>query len=198
MTDNQTLTFANHLERDPRMDGWSIYGLGEWSHTTEQWVNFVLSFELPTEIPEELREMFGRIQACMVYGCYHYPLFTMGSEEMYRFLETALKAAVRTAGASNRVLNGTFSDHIDWAARNSVICDEQVCCWRGALALRNRASHKDKNSTLPPNFSLSDLKMAKELTEAIFEASERVRRKRKADAQDNAPALGDDAGRNPG
>lgn len=171
MSNKQTLTVANHLERDPRLDGWSVHGLGSHSHTTEQWVAFLLSFELGHKLPDDLQEMYRRAQACMVYGCYHYPLFTMGSEELLRFLESTLKAALLAFDAPRKVLKSAFSQQIDWACANGLMDNTTAERWHAVRQLRNRASHKDDNMIVGPNHALMDLKLAKDFAEDIFSAA---------------------------
>lgn len=172
MSNKKILNVANHLERDPRLDNWSIYGLGSGWHTTEQWIGLLLSFELQRNIPDELQEMYRRAQACIIYGCYDYPLFTMGSEELFRFLESALKAALLAIGSPPNVLKRVFSQQIDWARANGLMGNATADRWHAARHLRNRVSHKADNMLFGPNEALMHLKSAKELAEGIFQASE--------------------------
>ena len=69
MTDSRQLTVANHLQRDLRLDGWTVNGIGPSSHKTEDWVRLILSIRIHTTLPVALREIYERTQSCMVYGC---------------------------------------------------------------------------------------------------------------------------------
>ncbi|WP_319825825.1 hypothetical protein [Thalassovita sp.] len=162
------LSLENHLERDPRLDGWSVHGLGTISHTTEDWVTGFLSFEIGCELPAYLRDMFDRARACLVYGCYHYPLLTLGSEELFRFHESALREAVKEAGASKGVQNKPYTQLIEWAWQSGYLSDREQARWHASRSLRNSASHKVGACLVGPNDAAGTLHNTVELTETLF------------------------------
>lgn len=170
MPETQQLTVENHLQRDSRLDVLSVAGLGPYTHTTDQWVGMILSIELDTLLPSELREIYSRAQAAMVYGCYHYPLFTLGCEELYRFQESSLRAAVGETGATARVLKMKYAVLVDWAKDAGFMDARMADRWHAGRWLRNSTSHKTKNMLLGPNDALQHLSVTKELTEALFDA----------------------------
>ena len=162
------LKWENHLERDPRLDGWSAQGLGFLSQTTEDWVRGFLAFEIGYELPAYLRDMFDRARACCVYGCYHYPLLTLGSEELYRFLESALREAAKEVGASKTVQGKSFAQLIEWAGNSGYLSSGEQGRWHAGRSLRNYASHKTRASLAGPNDAMKTLQTAVELVEALF------------------------------
>jgi hypothetical protein len=111
MTDTTRLTVQNHLDRDPRLEGWNPLGIG-LTYRTDKWVELILSYSLTEMVPDYLEQMFERAQGCAVYGCYHYPLFTLAVEELFRLKESALREAVRETGASKTVLKKSYADLI--------------------------------------------------------------------------------------
>ena len=162
------LTTENHLERDARLNGWTVNGIGPNSHPTDTWVEMILDIRIDVEIPAYLQEMFERAQACMVYGCYHYPLFTLGHEEMYRFGESAFREAIKETGASKTVNRKSYADLQNWAHTKNLIDSVEAERWSLSRQLRNFVSHKNKKLLLGPNDALMQLDMTKELTEALF------------------------------
>lgn len=162
------LSLENHLERDQRLDGWSAYGLGGLSHSTEAWVTNFLSFELDTDLPSYLIEMFDRAQACIVYGCYYYPLLSLGSEELFRFQESALREAAKESGASKAIQSTSYVKLIDWAWRNGLLNECERDHWHAARTLRNSASHKVGTILVGPNDAVSTLQTTVKLTRALF------------------------------
>lgn len=168
MTNETKLTIENHLERDGRLDGWSADGLGPCSRPTEFWVKCFLSVEPKVELPLHLRNMFSRAQACMVYGCYHYPLFALGSEELFRFGESAMRAALDEYECSKTILKKSYRELQRWAHENGLIDDAAFQRWSASRDLRNSTSHKNREFLHSPNFALSSLHITVELTEALF------------------------------
>lgn len=163
-----SLNQENHMERDPRLDLWSIHGLGARTHPTEEWVNLLLSVKFEVKLPRYLYDMYERAQACIVYGCYHYPLFTLGTEELFRFSESALREAVKEAGASKSVQQKRFRPLIEWAHKNGYLTESAQSRWQASRELRNSTSHKDGPFLVGPNDALMQLSTSVELAEALF------------------------------
>lgn len=172
---NLNLTEDNYLERDSRLENWSVHGLGPYSHTTDTWVKLILSVKLPETLPSYLEEMFNRAQACMVYGCFFYPLFTLGTEELFRFAESALREAAKERKASKTVQSKKYGDLIEWAHKNDLLTESMRGRWHAGRSLRNSTSHKDSNFLVGPNDALGNLSTIAELTDELFQ---RVRRDR--------------------
>ena len=57
----------------------------------EDWAAIILEPELTPAVPEEVRNLFEVAQGVLCYGCFFYPLYTLGSEQFYRVLEAALR-----------------------------------------------------------------------------------------------------------
>ncbi|MCV6621851.1 MAG: hypothetical protein OIF51_08895 [Cellvibrionaceae bacterium] len=168
----ETITVQNHLERDSRLDCWSTKGIGALTHPTNVWVDMILSVNIEISIPEFLIEVFERAQSCMVYGCYHYPLFTLGIEELFRFGESAFGEAVIKAGAPRKIAKGRYEQQQIWAHAQGIVSDEELKRWTASRALRNSVSHKRSKLLLGPNDALNQLITTKMLVEDLFESCE--------------------------
>ncbi len=152
------------------MDFWSVYGIGGGSHPNEVWVKLVLEVRLADDIPDEILEMYDRARATMVYGCFYYPLFTNGMEEIHRIKESALREACREAGASKTTMGKNYEKLISWAFERGFISDADLPRWQASRELRNSVSHKDHSMLLGPNDGLRALDISKELIEKVFNA----------------------------
>lgn len=162
------LTLENHLERDTRLDCWSVHGIGPYSHSTEDWVKMILDVSLEINLPPFLAEMFDRAQASMVYGCYHYPLFTLGMEELFRFSESAFREAIKEAEPPRNLTKKRYVDLQEWASEEGLTDIATASRWNASRQLRNSVSHKDGAFLLGPNDALNQLDITKELVEALF------------------------------
>ncbi|MEJ8560145.1 hypothetical protein QTO30_02060 [Yoonia sp. GPGPB17] len=169
MTDSMILTVQNHLEHDPRLEGWSPLGIG-MTFETDKWVELILSYSLTETVPDYLEQMFERAQGCAVYGCYHYPLFTLAVEELFRLKESALREAVRETRASKTVLKQSYADLLKWAYKENLIDQQRHDQWQAARELRNITSHKGDYLLLGPNDAIGHLQFTVEMTDEIFRA----------------------------
>ncbi len=162
------LTVDNHLDRDPRLNFWTVGGIGLSSHTTEDWVQLILNIQLAPTLPEELVEIYSRAQACMVYGCYHYPLFTMGCEELFRFGESSARLAAREIPEIETSRKTNFFWLIETFKKLKLIDEKGAVRWQATRSLRNSSSHKERSMLVGPNDALNALAVSKELTEELF------------------------------
>lgn len=163
-----SLTAVNHLERDHRLNGWTVHGLGGGSHQTEDWVDMILSLDLPIDAPEDLREIFERARAVIVYGCYHYPLFTLGVEELLRYNESLLRFALGKDGFDKNGQALRFAGLIDKAASKGLIATHDRQSWHSGRKARNSTTHKKKSILLGPNDALNALEIARKRTIALI------------------------------
>ena len=166
---DQFLTVDNYMERDTRLDVWSVNGIGSGTHSTRKWVRMFLDITIDVELPEYLQGMFDRAKACIVYGCYHYPLFTLGVEELYRFGESAFREAVKETNHSKFNPRSRFVDLQNWAIQQNLLDDEAAERWNALRTLRNSTSHKDSSLVVGPIDALRMLTIIKELTETLYQ-----------------------------
>ena len=164
------LTLANHLERDRRLDGWSPSGIGSSDYQTSKWVSDILSFSLPKAVPRDLHEIFGRAQAVMVYGCYHYPLFTLGVEELFRYYESLLRHVLGPDGIDKNGQSLHFASLIERAVKKQLISSDDVASWQAGRQLRNSTTHNESVILLGPNDAVNALHRAQHRTETFYVA----------------------------
>ncbi len=83
---------GSHIVR-VKSDGTSE-GLNE-----DDWASRFLGYELSQKVPEDIRNLFEVAQGVLCYGCYFYPLYTLGSEQLFRVQEAALLSKCAQMGA---------------------------------------------------------------------------------------------------
>lgn len=141
---------------------------GEETHGTEKWVESILSISLSNKVPTDLCEIFERSQAAIVYGCYHYPLFTLGFEELLRYYESLLKFKLGVDGKNEKGKPLSFADLIKRAVENKLITDTDQLSWDAARKLRNLTTHKNKTILIDPSIALRALEDARRNTEFLI------------------------------
>jgi hypothetical protein len=88
------LTATNWLAVDPIWQGfWMSSSLPDPSSA---WVDDLTRFELDPAVPPAIRKLFEVGRGTLAYSLMFYPLLTLGTEQIFRVLETS--AAVKCAG----------------------------------------------------------------------------------------------------
>ena len=161
------LTPDNWLTADSTADGFVKMSGGVSSPMDdEQWTREILRPTLSDSIPKEIRTLFEVAQGVMCYGCFFYPLFTLGSEQTFRVLE----AAVQERCEALPVPRGrqTFKGRLDWLHQHGHLSDERYRQWNATRELRNEACHPDRQSLFDPPLAVGNLRLAAELIEDLF------------------------------
>ena len=133
----------------------------------DDWASRFLEQELSQNVPEDIRNMFEVAQGVLCYGCYFYPLYTLGSEQLYRVQEAALLNKCAQMGAPKKVQR--FVSAIDWMKEQDALSDGRYDQWSATRRLRNMTSHADKQSLLDQTMALSGVVIAVELINELFE-----------------------------
>ncbi|TAL03302.1 MAG: hypothetical protein EPO08_04480 [Rhodospirillaceae bacterium] len=76
------VTPANWLNGDPAWTGFAM--------TTEAWLNGLTDVSLKLSVPLSVRRLFEVARGTMAYSLMFYPLMTVGAEQLFRVVETAV------------------------------------------------------------------------------------------------------------
>ncbi|MEQ8387281.1 MAG: hypothetical protein RIE22_00985 [Alphaproteobacteria bacterium] len=134
--------------------------------TKEDWTALILEHELEPSVPEDIRNMFEVAQGVLCYGCFFYPLYTLGSEQLYRVLEAAVMHKCASSGAPNRLKQ--YADALKWLRDQGIMSTARFEQWSAARQLRNQASHADRQSIYDPTMAVSGVALATELISELY------------------------------
>ena len=96
------LTPNNWKEHDPAVDCFvRPIENGVDKIDEKEWANRILKSKLSAKVPKVVQNLFNVSQATLCYGWFYYPLYTLGIEQSYRVLETALRIKCDQLGAPN-------------------------------------------------------------------------------------------------
>lgn len=137
------------------------------SLSEDDWASIFLRYELSQTVPEEIRNLFGAAQGVFCYGCYFYPLYTLGSGQLFRVLEAALLNRCAQLGAPKKVKR--YVEAIDWMKERGVLSEARYNQWNASRRLRNAFSHPDKQHLFSQPMAASNLEGAVELINELFE-----------------------------
>jgi hypothetical protein len=130
----------------------------------DAWARAFLQPKLSDRVPEAVRQLFEVAQGAMVYGYFYYPLYTLGSEQLYRVYEAALRYRCRELGAPAKIRG--FAKMLEWLAANEGEVNLEV--WDPLREMRNAGSHPDVQQLSAPSMAMSDLEIAVRLIEKLF------------------------------
>lgn len=134
--------------------------------TRDDWAGMILEQELKPPVPNDIRNMFEVAQGVLCYGCFFYPLYTLGSEQLYRVLEAAIMLKCKLLNAPNRIQR--YADALIWLKQRDEISDERYCQFTAARQLRNHASHADWQSLYDPTMAIQGIALASELITVLY------------------------------
>ena len=136
----------------------------------DEWAESFLACELSLAVPYEVRNLFEVAQGVHCYGCYFYPLFTLGSEQLYRVLEAALRHKCDQLKAPEGV--NSFERMVDWLRKNDVFSEQRYLQWNAVRELRNSTTHAIQQNIMDPTGALRGLRTAEDLINELFRANE--------------------------
>tara|TARA_R110000787_G_scaffold168234_4_gene281133 strand:- start:1887 stop:2267 length:381 start_codon:yes stop_codon:yes gene_type:complete len=126
-------------------------------------------------VPIELHYLFETAQGATCYGCYFYPLYALGCEQLFRVLEASLRYRCAALDASTKRMP-TFNDMLTWLHENGHLDDGQIERWHMGRKLRNEYSHLDKQGLSTPTETVTLLCVTAELINGLFSGSDAEKR----------------------
>ncbi len=178
----KVLTPENYTERDSTHATYEalIGGIGRLfpgAPNHQQWAAHFLSFNLDEQVPAEIRSLYEVARGAMLYGYFFYPLYTLGTEQLFRITEAAIRQRFYdmhqvTAPDAREKLDRdypSYADKLGWLETEGVLpggfTKEQ---WKAGKNLRNMASHPERQSLFGPDDALTILKGTCERINGLF------------------------------
>lgn len=152
------LTLDNWLEPEKLPSAWVRISDedGQARHMTcKDWLRAILEPQLIEEVPKDIHALFEVARGAIAYGCFFYPLYTLGNEQLFRVFEAAVNYKCREMGAPKSTKN--YYDKLRFLAGKGILSEEGKERWRAARKLRNIASHPDGQSIIMPNQAIGTL-----------------------------------------
>jgi len=165
------VTPDNWAERDPINEIFAMPGkLGMRQMTGDDWAGLFLSVELAARVPEPVQHLFLAARNMLPYGHFFYPLYTLGSEQLYRVTDAAALRRYQDLGGpkTKRGRDRTFKVRIQWLREHGVIADEHAPQWEGFRELRNHTTHADMQSLFTPGNAYTMLRAVAQCVSALY------------------------------
>jgi hypothetical protein len=167
----KSLSVENWLERDPTMEIFGRMSLTDCSiftPTGEQRAEDFLQPQLGDHVPLEVRRLFEVARGALLYGYFFYPLYVLGSEQLFRVIETAVSEKCIAMKANRKIRNGKFEDKLAYLRQEDVIPEAEWIRWDATRKLRNLASHPESQTLYGPPDALRNLWITTEQIHLLF------------------------------
>ena len=174
----KTLTKGNWKELDPvgEVFLWLNTETGETgSLFPDRWLDEVLRPQLTENVPEDVVQLFEAARGAMLYGCFYYPLFALGKDQLHRVAEAAVTVKYETLRGPTRKdkrHQADFNSRIAWLKANSHMTPEDWDEWNWVRKARNEGSHLNSKRIYPPMPSVLALEETALRINRLFEHSE--------------------------
>jgi hypothetical protein len=134
--------------------------------TSERWAEWFLEPQLDPFVPGEVRTMFNVARGAMLYGCFFYPLYTLGTEQLHRVADAATWHRCRQLGKPFPAAGPkreTFANRVTWLVDQGAVVN--ASWWGHGLAspggvrmVRNLTSHSTFQQLDLPGTALTQLR----------------------------------------
>lgn len=165
------ITGDNWLQPDPTLEAFVGVDRSSGSVTTispRMWAELLLRVRLSPQVPEELSFMFEAARGILIYGVFFYPLYALGTAQLYRVGEAAVRIKAAELGARDGM---SFEDILQFLLDAQAISEERSPWWNAIRKLRNMTSHAEIQHIHPPGDAAGTLRRVAESIEELFEDS---------------------------
>src|SRR4029077_3722295 len=140
------------------------------------WLREVRKFQITDAAPREIRSLFEVARSAIIYGYLCYPLLTLGTEQLHRVLEAAVRLKAKELGWVPKAVRDRhrndlpdYGNGLEFLKEAGVVLSEDDGWWSSARRLRNYASHPAMQTSHPPSKALSTLESTADRINELFE-----------------------------
>jgi hypothetical protein len=132
--------------------------------TDERWIKFFLEPEVGANVPLKVAELLEVARGAMIYSLFFNPLATIGTDQCYRVLETAVRMRCEQVG----IKLGRFEKNIDSLVNRKIISPISKPRWHAIRHLRNSSSHPERQWIVDPGQARRTLAIVVDCLEELF------------------------------
>ncbi len=121
---------------------------------------------LHENVPEEIWQLFEVSKGAMVYGIFFYPLYTLGTEQLFRVFEHVVRSKYNALRQGKKA--PSFKAIIHWLVNHGHLPGPNPERWLAAYDLRNAASHPTMQTIFLPADAIRTLRDMKSLIEHLY------------------------------
>jgi hypothetical protein len=166
------LAVDNYLQPDPVLAIFVRMSEKDGSTRTltgDDWAEKILAVELSEQVPVEVRRLFAVARGALLYGYFFYPLFTLGTEQLFRVAESAVGHKCVAIGVPEKKL-----EDMNFQRRLAHLVDEGMISsmvhrrWDALRHLRNLTSHPKDQTVMFAYDTIYELRLVAADIDALF------------------------------
>ena len=153
------LTKENWKLPDPFNDYFiklNLYTGEKFKITDDERAEEFLEIELADSIPIEVRRQFEAVRGAMLYGCFFYPLFALGTDQLLRVAESAVTHKCLIRGLAKK--SARYEIKLQKLKDAGHLTTNDYDEWDLLRKMRNESSHSKIQTVFPAFEAISILK----------------------------------------
>ena len=126
-----------------------------------------LKIELTPSVPIEVRRQFEAARGAMLYGCFFYPLFALGADQLLRVAESAVthKCSIRKLAKKS----ARYEIKLQKLKDSGYLTTDEHDGWELLRKMRNELSHSKIQTVFPAFEAISILKNVADKINRLFQ-----------------------------
>lgn len=126
-----------------------------------------LNVELSPEVPIDVHRQFEVARGAMLYGCFFYPLFALGTDQLMKVAESAVTHKCLIHGLAKKTAR--YEIKLQKLRNYNYLTADEHDNWENLRKLRNEFSHSKMQNIFPPFEAMSFLKSITEKINQLFQ-----------------------------
>ena len=166
------LTKDNWKSPDPFNDYFiriNLYTGEKFQITDDQRAEEFLRIELIPLVPIEVRRQFEAARGAMLYGCFFYPLFALGADQLLRVAESAVTHKCLSRALAKK--NARYEIKLQNLKDSGYLTATEHEEWEYLRKMRNEFSHSKIQTLFPAFEAISILKNVADKINRLFQIS---------------------------
>lgn len=164
------LTKENWKTPDPFNDYFikiNLYTGDKFKITDDERAEEFLKIELIPSVPIEVRRQFEAARGAMLYGCFFYPLFALGADQLLRVAESAVTHKCLIRGLAKKSVR--YEIKLQKLKDFNYLTKDEYDEWELLRKIRNEYSHSKIQTVFPAFEAISILKNVTDKINRLFQ-----------------------------
>lgn len=141
----------------------------EFKITDDERAKEFLEIELAASVPIEVRRQFETARGAMLYGCFFYPLFALGADQLLRVAESAVTHKCLIRGLTKK--SAKYEVNLQKLKDAGCLTADEHDEWELLRKIRNEFSHSKIQTIFPASQAVSILGTVANKINRLFQTS---------------------------
>ncbi|HQU81689.1 MAG TPA: hypothetical protein PKY59_01100 [Pyrinomonadaceae bacterium] len=126
----------------------NLYTGEKLSVSDDERVEEFLNVELAPEVPIDVLRQFEVARGAMLYGCFFYPLFSLGADQLMKVAESAVTHKCLNHGLAKKTAR--YEIKLQKLKDHNYLTATEYNDWENLRKLRNELTHSKMQNIFPP------------------------------------------------